>query len=119
MSEPTQEQLRTEAYWRSTIARELYARAEQIERETETPSLGVALAAVVKHAAGKVGQMPDRPPRVYDREPPADVTVVYDVDGDEWQRTADGWTCGNEENVDFPDLRDSYGPITARPSGGA
>jgi hypothetical protein len=77
-----------------------------------------ALAEAVE-ALESGGQMPDRSPRVFDREPPADVTVVYDVDGDEWQRTEGGWTCGNEENVAFPDLRDSYGPITARPSGGA
>ncbi|MEO3922669.1 hypothetical protein ABGB07_02120 [Micromonosporaceae bacterium B7E4] len=120
MTEPTQEQLRTEAYWRSTISAELYAEAENIERTFETKALGVAVSAIVAHIAGKVGQMPDRRPRVYDREPPADVTSVCDREGDEWCRTDSGWVAVvGGGPLDFPELRDSWGPITSWPGGGA
>jgi hypothetical protein len=114
MTEPTQEQLRTEAYWRSTIARELYDRADQMERESWSKT-----ASIVRDAGDKVGQMPDRTPRVFDREPSADVVVVWDKSGDAWDRTDDGWVCFFGDPLDFPTLRDTWGPITARPTGGA
>jgi hypothetical protein len=62
VTEPTQEQLRTEAYWRSTIARELYDRADQMERNAWSKTAGMALASIVRDAGNKVGQMPDRRP---------------------------------------------------------
>jgi hypothetical protein len=49
---------RTEAAWRSKLARELYDLAEKLGKECETRSLGVAISAVVEHAANQIGKMP-------------------------------------------------------------
>lgn len=58
-------------------------------------------------------------PRVYDREPSAEVTSVCDREGDEWCRVTDGWyPVGGGGPLNFPDLRDTWGPITAWPGQG-
>lgn len=49
---------RTEAHWRSRIAREVYAEAERLRNEQSSPVIGAALGSVVEHVATKIGKMP-------------------------------------------------------------
>jgi hypothetical protein len=49
---------RTEEYWRSRIACEVYAEAERLQNEQPNPVLGAALGSIVEQVAAKIGKMP-------------------------------------------------------------